>query len=89
MNFFTELSERWTANSPKFFKKLISFGAYLTATGIGLFGIPVALQELVPKEFTFDLTLLGTIASYMVLAGLIISVVAKLPVKDTDDINEP
>lgn len=84
MNFFTELSNRWTANSPNFFKKLISFGAWLTATGIGLIGVPAALQQIIPKTANFDLSLLGTISSYMVLAGLIVSVIAKLPVKDPD-----
>jgi len=82
-NFLNELWNRWTETSPKFFKKLIAFGAWLTAAGGGLIGIPAALTAIIPKEVNFDLSLLGTIASYMVLAGLIISVVAKLPVNDT------
>lgn len=86
MNFFTELSKRWTEGSPKFFKKLISFGAWLTATGLGLIAIPAGLTELIPKDVNFDLSLLSKIASYLVLAGLIISVVAKLPVSDTKNI---
>lgn len=84
MKFLTELSNRWSANSPLFFKKLISFGAWLTATGIGLIGVPAALEQIIPKTANFDLSLLGTISSYMILAGLVISVVAKLPVKDPD-----
>lgn len=88
MNFFTELSNRWTESSPKFFKKLISFGAWLTATGLGLIGIPAGLTEIIPTAVDFDLSLLGKIASYMVLAGLIISVVAKLPVKDPENLDQ-
>lgn len=84
MNFFTELSNRWTANSPRFFKKLISFGAWLTATGAALVGVPAAAEQIIPETANFNLSLLGTISSYMVLAGLIISIVAKLPVKDPD-----
>lgn len=84
MNFLKELSNRWTEGSPKFFKKLISFGAWLTATGLGLIGIPAGLTELIPEDVNFDLSLLGTISSYMILAGLIISVVAKLPVSDPE-----
>lgn len=84
MKFLIELSNRWTEGSPKFFKTLISFGAWLTATGLGLIGIPAALTELIPKEVNFDLSLLSQISSYMILAGLIISVVAKLPVKDPE-----
>lgn len=84
INFWTEWSNRWTANSPIFFKKLISLGAWLTATGIGLIGVPAGLEQIIPDTANFDLSLLAKIASYMVLAGLIISVVAKLPVKDPD-----
>lgn len=84
MTFFQELSERWNANSPTFFKKLSSFGAYLTATGTGLVGIPAALNAVV--NTTIDVSLLGTIASYMILAGLVIAVVSKLPVKDPEQL---
>lgn len=87
MNFLKELSIRWTEGSPKFFKTLISIGAWLTATGLGLIGIPAGLTELIPKEVNFDLSLLGTISSYMVLAGLIVSVVAKLPVSDPKELD--
>lgn len=82
MNFFTELSNRWSANSPKFFKKLSAFGAYLSATGTALIGIPAALNATVDTDM--NLSLLGTISSYMVLAGLIIAAVSNLPVKDPD-----
>lgn len=88
MDFFTELSKRWTANSPTFFKKLIKFGAWLTATGLGLIAVPAGLEEIIPKEVNFDLSLLLKIASYMVLSGLIISVVAKLPADNPDEIKK-
>lgn len=84
MTFFKELSERWTANSPTFFKKLSAFGAYLSATGAGLVGIPSALNAIVDTDM--NISILGTIASYMVLAGLIIAVVSKLPVKDPEQL---
>lgn len=82
MNFFTELSKRFSASAPAFFKKVQSIGNWLTVTGLGLVGVPAALEQVLPNT-NFDLTLLGTIASYMVLSGIIINVVAKLPVTDS------
>lgn len=84
MNFFTELSNRWTKESPKFQKKLVSFGLWLLSAGTALIGVPAAMTEIIPKEVNFDLSLLGTISSYMILAGLVISAVAKTAVKDPD-----
>ena len=83
MNFFTELSARWTASAPTFFKKVQSIGIWLLSTGLALIAVPATIEQMLP-EFDFDLSLLGSIASYMVLAGVIINVVAKLPVKDVD-----
>ena len=82
INFFQELSNRWTSTSPIFFKKLTSFGGWLTATGTALVGVPAALNAVVKTDM--NLAILGTISSYMVLAGIIIAVVSKLPVKDPD-----
>lgn len=83
MDFFTELSARWAASAPSFFKTVQKIGGWLLATGLGLIGVPAAIEQILPS-YDFDLSLLGSIASYMVLAGVIVNVVAKLPVKDTD-----
>ena len=72
MNFFTELSNRWTENSPKFFKKLQYIGLYLASVGGGLTAIPG-----VPEK-------LSQIGGYLLTAGAVIAVIAKLPVKDPD-----
>lgn len=72
MKFLTELMNRLTANSPKFFKKLQYFGLYLTGLGGGLVAIPG-----IPEK-------IATIGGYLLTAGAVISVVAKLPVKDPD-----
>lgn len=72
MNFFTELSNRWTENSPKFFKKLQYIGLYLASVGGGLTTIPS-----VPEK-------LAEIGGYLLTAGAVLAFVAKLPVKDPD-----
>lgn len=87
MNFFTELSARWSATAPTFFKTVQKIGGWLLATGLGLIAVPATIETMLP-EFDFDLSLLGTISSYMVLAGVIINVVAKLPVSDVNDIKK-
>lgn len=82
INFWTELSNRWSKTSPVFFKKFQAFGAWCTATGGALIGVPAALNATV--ETTIDLSVMLRIASYLVLAGLVISAMSKLPVKDPD-----
>jgi len=74
MKFLTELWNRLTANSPKFFKKLQYFGLYLSAVGGGLIAIPG-----VPEK-------IATVGGYLLTAGAVISVVAKLPVTNPDDV---
>lgn len=88
MNFFNELSKRWSADSPTFFKKLIKLGAWLVATGIGLIAVPAGIESIITKEVSFDFSLLIKIASYMILSGSIISVVAKLPADDPKQLNK-
>ena len=88
MNFFTELSARWSASAPTFFKKVQAIGVWLLGTGLGLIAVPATIEQMLPN-WDFDLSLLGSIASYIVLAGVIINVVAKLPVKDTDVLKKP
>jgi len=87
MAFLTELSSRWTATAPAFFKKVQKIGNWLTATGLGLVGVPAAIEQMLPST-DFNLSLLGSIASYMVLAGIVINVVAKLPVTDSVEIKK-
>lgn len=82
INFWVELWNRFDEKSPIFFRKLQSIGNWLSATGIGLVGVPAALNAVV--ETDINLELMVKIASYMILAGLIINIVSKLPVKDAD-----
>ena len=72
MNFFTELSNRLSSNSPIFFKKLQAFGLYLTGFGGALLAIP----SLPPK--------ISDIGGYVITAGAVITAISKLPVKDPD-----
>lgn len=88
MNFLTELFVRLQQSSPSWFKKLQNIGAWLSATGLGLIGIPAVLEQILPNA-GFDLSLLAKIASYFVLAGIIINVVARTPVKDPSVLKEP
>lgn len=83
MNFFTETLIRLKAESPSYFNKARKMGDWLSATGIGLVGVPAAIEQIAP-QFDFDLSLLIKIASYMILAGIIINRMAKLPVSDPD-----
>jgi len=85
MEFLTEISKRLSASAPTFFKKIQKIGNWLWVTGIALIGVPATIEQVLPK-FQFDLSLLGTISSYMVLAGVIITTLAKLPVSDIKDI---
>ena len=87
MNFITELLKRWKLATTDFHKKLSKVGAWLSGTGVALIGIPAAFNTLVDSlniklEKEFDLSLLLLIASYMILAGLITSAVAKTAVED-------
>jgi len=72
MNFFKELTNRITSDSPKFFKKLQGLGLYLSGASTAVLAIPG-----IPET-------LKTIASYALTAGLVITAVSKLPVKDPD-----
>lgn len=74
MNFLIELWNRLTANSPKFFKKLQYFGLYLSGLGGGLVAIPGISEKI------------AAIGGYLLTAGAVISVVAKLPVTNPEDV---
>lgn len=83
MKFLTELINRWKLESPKFHKKLISFGNWAFASGIGLIGLPAAYNGITGVE-EIDFSLMVKIASYLIVIGLCISIVAKTAVKDPD-----
>ena len=83
MDFFKETLVRLKAESPSYFNKARKFGDWLSATGLGLVGVPAAIEQIAP-QFDFDLSLLMQIASYMILSGIIINRMAKLPVSDPE-----
>lgn len=72
MNFLTELNNRITSESPKFFKKLQALGLYLIGASTTVLAIPA-----IPENVKI-------IASYALTAGLVLAAVSKLPVKDPD-----
>jgi hypothetical protein len=72
MNFFTELNNRITSDSPKFFKKLQALGLYLTGAAGSVLVIPG-----IPEN-------LKVIAGYILTVGAVLAAVSKLPVKDPD-----
>lgn len=72
MNFFNELSNRLTTETPKFFKKLQALGLYLSTAATAVLIIPAIPDKI--KE----------IAGYVLTAGLVLAAVSKIPVKDPD-----
>lgn len=74
MKFLTELWNRLTANSPVFFKKLQYFGLYLSGLGTSLIAIPG-----IPEK-------ISAIGGYLITAGMVLSVAAKLPVTNPDEV---
>lgn len=74
MKFLTELWNRLASNSPSFFKKLQYFGLYLTGIGGGLIAIPG-----IPEK-------ISAIGGYLLTAGAVLSVVAKLPVTNPEEV---
>lgn len=72
MDFFTELNNRISSDSPKFFKKLQALGLYLTGAAGSVLVIPD-----IPES-------LKIIAGYVLTVGAVLAAVSKLPVKDPD-----
>lgn len=70
--FFTELKNRLTSNSPKFFKKIQRFGIWLA----GIATVLIAVPE-VPDD-------IHKICGYIITGSLVMAAVAKMPVKDPD-----
>ena len=83
MNFFQELKNRAALESPKFFKKVQAVGVWLLAVGLALVGLPAGFEAVVPTA-NIDLSILLKVSSYMVLAGMIIKIIAGLPVINPD-----
>ncbi len=74
--FFGQLIARLSGETPAFFQKIFAFGATLLTVGLALLGLKegnVAIPEII-----------YTMASYMVTAGTVISVVAKSTTTNAD-----
>lgn len=74
-----ELINRFLAESPTFFKRLIKIGLTLGAIGGALMEPHIA--EVLPDVSKF--------ASHLVAIGLVTAAVAKFTVKNPEDINGP
>lgn len=70
-----EIIKRFLADTPTFFKRLIAIGVSLGAVGAALL-VPDVADQLPP--------LFGKIAGYLVTAGVVSGIMAKLTVKDPD-----
>lgn len=70
-----EIIKRFLADTPTFFKRLIALGVSLGVVGAAFMEPHIASQ--LPPFF-------GKIASYMVTAGLVAGIIAKLTVKDPE-----
>jgi len=70
-----EIIQRFLADTPTFFKRLIALGISIGAIGAALMEPHIATQL---PEF------LQKASSYMVTVGLVTATIAKLTVKDTD-----
>jgi hypothetical protein len=84
--FFTELVARWKAPSPDFFRKLNNLGKSLIASGAMVFS-PEAITAVYPGiTFKMPETLI-TLATHLIVAGVVVSAVAKITVKDPNQID--
>lgn len=93
MNFWKELLTRWTLNTTTFHKKLRGWGIKILSTGSALILVPATFNTTmdalgVKLDQEFDLSLLVKIASYIILAGIIISAVASTAVSDPEEIKK-
>jgi len=76
---WSEISARWSAESPKFFKKLQNLGVTLTATGIAATATPAIASAHIPAIVT-------TLGGYAITAGLTLGIISKLTVQDTNQL---
>lgn len=70
-----EVSSRWKAESPSFFKKLQNLGVTLTATGVAATATPAIPNAHIPEIVT-------TLGGYAITAGLCIGIISKLTCQD-------
>ena len=73
---WSQISARWKAESPAFFKKLQNVGVSLIAAGGAATASPAIPNLHVPELIT-------TIGGYALTAGFCIGLVSKLTVNDT------
>lgn len=78
-NFFQQASARWTADMPKFFKRISNTGKGFAATGTALLASGAIPNVHLP-------TVVVHIGTIMITAGAIASVVSNLTVNDTSAI---
>lgn len=71
-----EISARWTAESPVFFKKVQNLGVTLTATGLAATATPAIPNAHIPGIVT-------TLGGYAITAGICIGIISKLTCQDT------
>lgn len=93
MNFWTELLTRWALDTTTFHKKLRGLGVKILSIGSALILVPATFNTTIDAlgiklDQEFDLSLLIKIASYFILAGIIISAVASTAVKDPEEIKK-
>lgn len=72
---WSELSARWSSESPQLFKKFQNFGVTLTATGVAATAVPTIPNAHLPEIVT-------TLGGYAITAGLSISIISKLTCQD-------
>lgn len=77
-----EISARWSAESPKLFKKLQNLGVTLTATGVAATASPSIPNAHIPEIVT-------TLGGYAITAGLSIGIISKLTCTDPNQLPKP
>lgn len=76
--FLSQLLERFTTETPKFFKKILIFGISLGAVGGAILGIDATTLPIELPKLLIDLS------SYFVTAGVVCAAVAKTATTDPD-----
>ena len=70
-----EISTRWAAESPVFFKKIQNIGVTLTAAGVAATATPAIPSAHIPA-------IVITLGGYAITAGLCIGIISKLTIQD-------
>ena len=76
-----EFFARWATESPKFFKRLGTWGKWITGAGAAIIAAKLTAPELIHKGF---LNVLELVATYMVFGGGLIVIVSGLTVNDQE-----